>query len=113
MAENSNYVTLTEQNFGDEVLDSSKPVLVDFWADWCAPCHRIAPAIEELAAEFDGRATVGKVNVDEQAGLAQEYGIRSIPALVFFQDGKVVQRVNGVVNKRRLASELESLLAAA
>jgi thioredoxin 1 len=113
MAKNGKYVKLTDQNFRSEVLDSSKPVLVDFWADWCAPCHRMAPAIEELAAEFDGRATIGKVNVDEQTGLAQEYGIRSIPALVFFQDGKVVQRVNGVVPKRTLVSELESLLAAA
>ena len=111
MANDGKPLNLTEQNFRNAVLDSSKPVLVDFWADWCAPCHRIAPAIEELATEFDGRATVGKVNVDEQTDLAQEHGIRSIPTLLFFQDGKLAHRLNGVVPKRTLAGKLESLLA--
>ncbi len=76
----SRYVILTEDNFESEVLKSDQPVLVDFWADWCAPCHRIAPVIEELAQEFDGTATIGKLNIDKEPELARRYGVRSICA---------------------------------
>jgi thioredoxin 1 len=113
MADNGKYVTLTEDNFKSEVLESGKPVLVDFWASWCGPCHIIAPAIEELASEFDGQATIGKVNVDEQPGVAEQYGIRSIPSLLFFQDGKVVDQVVGAAPKKALAEKLTSMIPVA
>jgi len=113
MANDSKYVTLTESNFRNEVLESSKPVLVDFWASWCGPCHIIAPAIEELASDYDGQATVGKLNVDEQPGIAQQYGIQSIPSVLFFQDGKVVDQVVGAVPKKALAEKLNRLVAVA
>lgn len=113
MASDAKYVTLTENNFRNEVLESSKPVLVDFWASWCGPCHIIAPAIEELASDYDGKATIGKLNVDEQPGIAQQYGIRSIPSVLFFRDGKVVDQVVGAVPKQALADKLNSLLPVA
>ena len=113
MANDSKYVTLTESNFRNEVLESSKPVLVDFWASWCGPCHIIAPAIEELASDYDGQATVGKLNVDEQPSIAQQYGIQSIPSVLFFQDGKVVDQVVGAVPKKALAEKLNRLVAVA
>ncbi len=105
-------ITLTENNFEREVLKSEQPVLVDFWADWCAPCHRIAPAIEELAHEFDGSARIAKLNVDEEPELARRYGIRSIPSLVFFRSGEAVDRIYGVQPKRVLSEKLAELVAA-
>lgn len=113
MANDPKYVTLTENNFRNEVLESSKPVLVDFWASWCGPCHIIAPAIEELASDYDGQATVGKLNVDEQPGIAQQYGIQSIPSVLFFQDGNVVDQVVGAVPKKALAEKLNRLVTVA
>ena len=104
---------MTEKNFHHEVLESSKPVLVDFWASWCGPCHMIAPAIEELASDYDRQARVGKLNVDEEPGIAARYGIRSIPSLLFFQDGKVVDQVVGAVPKRALAEKLNRLIPVA
>ncbi len=108
----SRYVNLTEDNFEHEVLKSDQPVLVDFWADWCAPCHRIAPVIEELAHEFDGTATIAKLNVDEEPELARRYGIRSIPSLLFFRSGEAVDRIAGVQPKRVLSEKLAELVAA-
>ncbi len=108
----SRYVNLTEDNFEREVLKSDQPVLVDFWADWCAPCHRIAPMIEELAHEFDGTATIAKLNVDEEPELARRYGIRSIPSLLFFRSGEAVDRIAGVQPKRVLSEKLVELVAA-
>ena len=113
MSDQNKTVTLTEENFEQQVLASEGPVLVDFWADWCAPCHRIAPVLEELASDFEGRATIGKVNVDEQAALAKRYGIRSIPALVFFHGGEVVDQSAGVRPKEALATWLDALVEAA
>jgi thioredoxin len=107
------YVTLTEENFHSEVLESSKPVLVDFWASWCGPCHMIAPAIAELASDYEGQATVGKLNVDEQPGIAERYAIRSIPSLLFFQNGEVVDHVVGAVPKKALVEKLKRLIPAA
>ncbi len=107
------YITATEENFKSEVIESSQPVLVDFWAEWCGPCKMIAPAIEELAADFDGKAKVAKVNVDEQPKLAQEYGVRSIPTLLFFRDGKVAEQLVGAAQKDVLAEKLNSLIAVA
>lgn len=113
MTNDAKYVTLTENNFRNEVLESSKPVLVDFWASWCGPCHIIAPAIEELASDYDGRATIAKLNVDEQPGIAQQFGIRSIPSVLFFQDGKVVDQVVGAVPKKALEDKLNRLIPVA
>lgn len=107
------YITATEQNFKSEVLESSQPVLVDFWAEWCGPCKMIAPAIEELASEFEGKAKIAKVNVDEEPSLAGEYGVRSIPTLLFFRDGKVAEQLVGAAPKQALADKLNNLLAVA
>ncbi len=108
----SPFIILTEDNFEREVLKSEQPVLVDFWADWCAPCHQIAPAIEELAHEFDGSATIAKLNVDEEPELARRYGIRSIPSLLFFRSGEAVDQITGVQPKRVLSEKLTELVAA-
>lgn len=110
MTQSAKPIELTDQNFQDEVLASGKTVLVDFWAGWCAPCHQIAPIIEELAEEFDDRAKVGKLNVDENPGTAQEYGVRSIPTLLLFKNGEVQEQVVGAIGKRSLHRKLEKLV---
>lgn len=102
---------LTEADF-ESVVNDSRPTLVDFWAEWCGPCRMIAPTISELAADFDGRAVVGKVNVDEQPKIAEKFRVRSIPTLLFFQNGDVVGQVVGVQPKAKLAEKLESLVGA-
>ncbi len=102
-------VTLDADNFEQEVLQSEQLVLVDFWAEWCPPCKAIGPVVEEIATEFEGVARVGKVDVDENNSLAQQYGIGSIPSLLFFRNGKVVDRVQGVVPKSELTAKLTAL----
>ena len=96
----------TKDNFEQLVLQADKPVLVDFWATWCMPCRMLAPTIEEIAEEADSRAYVGKVNVDEEPQLAIQYGVRSIPTLIFFRDGKEVGRMVGVQDKEDIETEL-------
>ncbi len=106
----TDYVTLTDVNFPQEVTQSSQPVLVDFWATWCGPCQAMNPTIQELAAEFSGKVTVGKVNVDEQPTLAAQFGIQSIPTMLVFQNGEVVDTVLGAVPKKVLADTLNTVL---
>ncbi len=89
----------TEENFQKEVLESDVPVVVDFWAVWCGPCKMLAPTLDQIAAEFEGKAKVGKVNVDENQQLAAQYGIMSIPTVMIFKDGKVVEQFIGVQPK--------------
>ncbi len=103
----TNIVNLTQENFATEVLQSSSPVLVDFWAEWCGPCKMIAPVLDELADEYVGRAKVGKVNIDEQQGLAAEYGVRAIPTLLVFKQGQVADQLVGARSKRDLKASLD------
>jgi thioredoxin 1 len=105
----ASYITGTDANFEDEVLNSDQPVLVDFWATWCGPCRTIAPTIEKLAADYDGRAKVVKLDVDNNPQTAMKYGIRSIPSLLFFKGGRPVDQMVGVVPERVLADKLDTL----
>jgi len=98
---------LTDNNFKKEVLESNLPILVDFWATWCGPCKMIAPIIEELAREYQGKIKIGKVNVDENPKTATSYGIMSIPTLIFFKNGKVIAQVAGALNKIELKRKIE------
>ncbi len=100
----------TADNFETEVIQSTQPVLVDFWAEWCGPCRQIAPAVDEVAAEYKGRAVVGKVNVDHHPTIATQYGIRSIPNLLVFSDGKVQQQIVGAVGKGEISEAINKLL---
>lgn len=108
----ANAVEFNEDNFQELVLNSNKPVLVDFWAAWCGPCRMVGPVVEEIAGEYDGQAVVGKVDVDANQALSIEYGIRSIPALLVFKGGKVVDTVIGAVPKGTLTSKLEAAIGA-
>ena len=105
----ANIVTLTTGNFSEEVLKSTTPVLVDFWAEWCGPCKMIAPVLDELASEYDGRVKIGKVNIDEDQSLAQEYGVRAIPTLLVFKDGQVAEQIVGLRSKRDLKTSLDKV----
>ena len=109
ISEHSTTKTFTESGFQRDVLDNTQPVLVDFWADWCGPCHVMGPVIDELATAFDGQVTVGKVNVDNEPGLAAQYSIRSIPTLLVFKDGQLVDQAVGVVPKQVLVEKLRTL----
>jgi len=106
-----NIVALTEGNFAQEVLQSTTPVLVDFWAEWCGPCKMIGPILDELADEYDGRVKIGKVNIDEQQGLAAEYGIRAIPTLLLFDKGQVADQIVGLKSKRDLKASFDRVAA--
>ena len=103
-------IKLLKSNFDQEVLKSDGAVLVDFWAEWCGPCKMIAPLIEELAKDFQGRLKVGKLNVDEERDIASQYGIRSIPTLILFKEGKPVEQIIGALPKSALKSKIEGLL---
>ena len=103
----ANLVTLTQDNFSTEVLNSTVPVLVDFWAEWCGPCKMIAPILDELATEYDGKVKVGKVNIDDHQNLAAQFGIRAIPTLLIFKGGQVAEQVVGLKSKRDLKASLD------
>ncbi|MEZ5037372.1 MAG: thioredoxin [Chitinophagales bacterium] len=102
---------LTDSNFQNEVLDLQGVALVDFWAEWCGPCKLIGPVIEELAGEFEGKALIGKLNVDDNRDVATQYGIMSIPTLLFFKNGEVVSKHVGLASKGDLKKKIDSLLA--
>jgi thioredoxin 1 len=101
-------VELTDANFEEIVLNSDKPVLVDFWAEWCGPCRMVGPIVEELAGEFEGRAVIGKLNVDINRDISMKFGIRNIPTLLVFKGGEVVDKQVGVAPKNVLAQKLEA-----
>ena len=103
-------ITFTDDNFETEVLQSDKPVLVDFWAVWCGPCKMIAPFVEELAGELEGKAKVGKLDVDNNQESAIKYGVRSIPTVLIFKGGKVVDTIIGAVPKIQLKQKLEAAI---
>ena len=102
---------LNDSIFEEKVLKSDKPVLVDFWAEWCGPCRMIAPMIEELASEYDGKATIGKLDVDNNQESSVKFGVRSIPTLLIFKDGEIVDRHVGAVGKDILAKSIDSNLS--
>ncbi|MGE5614018.1 MAG: thioredoxin [Bacillota bacterium] len=106
MAESS-VVHLTKDNFDRIVYDSDKPVIVDFWAPWCGPCRMVAPVMEQLAQEYDGKAVIGKVNVDDESELAAKFRIMSIPTVIMFKDGKVIEKIIGARPKSDFAELLD------
>ena len=103
-------IDITDSNFEEVVMKSDKPVLVDFWAEWCGPCRMVGPVVEELAKEYEGRAVIGKVNVDENPDISVKFGIRNIPALLFFKNGEIVDKQIGAVPKSALAEKLDKQL---
>lgn len=104
-------ITFTDANFTAEVINSDKPVLVDFWAEWCGPCRMIGPLVEELANEYEGIAKIGKVDVDVNPQISMQFNIRSIPSLLVFKGGKVVDQIVGAVPKQHLKKAIDAQLA--
>ncbi len=106
----NNVIQLTDANFGEQVLNGTGPVLVDFWAPWCGPCRMVAPVVEAVASEYQGKLKVGKLNVDENGATASRFGIMSIPTLILFKDGKQVDRIVGFVQKGELKEKIDNLV---
>jgi thioredoxin 1 len=101
---------VTESNFEEIVVKSEQPVMLDFWAEWCGPCRAIASVVKELATEYEGRAIVAKCDVDSNNSIAIKFGIRSIPTILFFQNGEVIDKLVGAVSKSQLAAKLDAIL---
>jgi thioredoxin 1 len=106
----SKEIEFTDANFDSEVIKSDTPVLVDFWAPWCGPCKMVAPIVEEISSEYQGRLKVGKVNTDDNQRVAMEYGVMSIPTLMIFKGGEVVERIIGAQPKTALTSKIDAVL---
>ena len=106
----SEIISLNQQSWDNEVKNSDLPVVVDFWAEWCAPCRMMAPVLEEISKEYEGKIKVGKLNVDEDSTVAGEYRIMGIPTLLFFRSGEIVDKVVGVVPKKALQDKIEAIL---
>ena len=105
-----NIMTLTSSNFDEETKRAESPILVDFWAEWCGPCRMVAPVLEQLAADYKGKARVGKVNVDEHSAIASRYGVQSIPTLLLFKQGKVVEQYIGATSRDVLSKLIDKHL---
>jgi thioredoxin 1 len=105
-----NALHTTDANFKKDVLESKEPVLVDFWAEWCGPCRMVAPVLDELSEEYQGKLKIAKVNVDENQQVSMDYHIRSIPTLLFFKGGQMVQQLVGAHPKAKLVSEIQKIL---
>jgi thioredoxin 1 len=105
-----NTVVVTDANFEDEVIQSDRPVLVDFWAEWCGPCKMIAPVLDEIATELDGKLTIGKLDVDENQSTAMAFGVMSIPTLMLFKDGQQVETIVGFQQKAQLLGKIQAHL---
>jgi thioredoxin 1 len=103
-------IEITDANFADVALNSDKPVMIDFWAEWCGPCRMVAPIVEELSSEYTGKAVIGKVNVDNNPDISAKYGIRNIPTILFLKNGQVVDKSVGAVPKNVLTEKMEALL---
>lgn len=103
-------IEITDANFEEIVLKSDKPVVVDFWAEWCGPCRLIGPVIEEMSSEYEGKAVIGKVNVDNNPGVSAKFGIRNIPTILFVKGGEIADKSVGAVPKAQLTSKLDALL---
>jgi|SRR3954464_2061361 thioredoxin 1 len=106
-----NIVNVTQETFAKEVLESTTPVLVDFWGEWCPPCRALAPILDDLAQEYDGKVKICKVNIDNQQGLATEYGVRAVPTMLLFQKGQVADQMVGLRSKRDLKTSFDRLAA--
>jgi thioredoxin 1 len=103
-------IEITDANFEELVLKADKPVMIDFWAEWCGPCRMVGPIVEDIAGEYTGKAVVGKVDVDNNNGIAMKYGIRNIPTILFFKGGNVADKQVGAVPKSTLVNKLNALL---
>lgn len=104
-------IEITDNNFEEVVMKSNKPVMIDFWAEWCGPCRMVAPIVEEMSEEFHGKAVIGKLDVDNNPNVSSMFGIRSIPTMLFFKDGKVVDKIVGAAPKNMLTQKLNAQLA--
>jgi thioredoxin 1 len=111
VAEATKYVTLTDENFEAEVLGSDMPVVVDFWAAWCGPCKLMNPIIDSLAEAYDGKAKLAKINIDDYEQLASDYHIMGVPTLLFFKNGQLMERTEGVMAQGAIADKIDTLLA--
>jgi thioredoxin 1 len=103
-------VEITDANFEELVMNADKPVVVDFWAEWCGPCRMIGPVIEEMATEYDGKAIIGKVNVDQNPGVSAKFGVRNIPTILFVKNGEIADKSVGAVPKAQLTAKLDAIL---